>query len=121
MAKLILPLPPKELKVNRALGVHWGSTRPFRKAYQLQVAVAARAQRAVWEGKPQPYPVAVRVVAYLGKGQRCDISDLGSWTKGLWDALIAVGVWRDDGSKFLRPMTFDVARDAANPRVEVVW
>lgn len=121
MPRLTLPLPPRELKVNRTIGGHWAIHHSLRVAYQLQVMRALKDQRKVWAPLDWQYPIHVTVTAYLGKGQRADCFDIAGWAKSGIDSVVETGIWPDDSSKYIRPVTLDVQRDAANPRVELQW
>ena len=119
MPTIILPLPPDALRVNRALGQHWANTRRAKLSYEMECASMLRAPLTVhMEG---PWPVHIHITIWLGKGQRCDLVDAGTWAKPAWDVLTRLKVWPDDGSKYLCPATFYVDRDRANPRIELRW
>lgn len=120
MPSLELTLPPNELRVNRRLGRHWGSTQAAKKNYAMRVAFDLSGQRGVtMEG---PWPVRLDVTLVLGPRQRCDNPDAGTWCKSLFDVLTRLGFWPDDSATYLDPITFHVEKkDRKNPRVVLRW
>ena len=117
MTPICLPLPPNSLRVNRTIGQHWSSGYNEKGAYQLQCVGA-------WKDAGRPMcasvPVHLQAVVYLGKSQRCDAVDALTWAKPGLDALSRLA-WRDDGSKYLNPVTVEVRRDWERPRIELTW
>ena len=119
MTTIRLPLPPDALRVNRISGAHWGTYRRAKTAYKA--SVLAELGKYTWSDDNMAYPVCMALTAWLGKGQRCDLPDLGSWCKTAIDALVEYGIFRDDSAACIRPLMLDIGRDWANPRLEVTW
>lgn len=114
--RVVLPLPPDALRVNRAMGMHWGSLAQLKATYQIQCAAAWKdAGRPALQG---PWPVHLAVTVYLGKGQRCDAVDCLSWAKAGLDSL-SRRMWPDDGASYLNPVCVTVRRDRERPRIEL--
>lgn len=122
MPRLTLPLPPNELRENRARGVHWGSFKRIKAEYQETCKREALGQWVEWRGKPEPvWPVTLTATVYLGYRMRCDEMDIGGWLKPGLDALVNIGVWPDDGSKYIHWGAPIVRRDWRKPRVVLEW
>lgn len=119
---ITLPLPPSELRVNRRMGEHWGAYHKAQKRYRrdCDAVLLLKAPKDVDESRWQ-YPVSMRAVLYLGKWQRVDPSDAGSWIKTAIDCLVAWRILPDDGYRYINPFTVEVKRDLANPRLEISW
>lgn len=121
MPTLTFRLPDVALKVNRRVGAHWSTTDELKKVEQLFARDAIRDQFPFRLPSAKFAPYHVTCTVYLGKGQRADTSDVGTWCKHLIDQMVRSGVFFDDSPKWIRPFTSDVQRDAKNPRVEISW
>lgn len=121
MPLVVLPLPPDELRVNASKGRHWGKIQQAKDDYRLEAWPEIDAQRREWEGVPVHWPTHLYLTAYLGKGQRVDPSDVGTWCKFALDLLVEAGAFPDDNASRIRPFTVDVQRDARNPRIVFAW
>lgn len=115
-----LDLPLDELRANRRIGEHWGPLHEAKVNYRTLCHLRLKEQGArPYQGE---YPVALVATAYLGKGQRCDPSDLGTWAKVAIDVLVASGLLAGDDASHVRPFVALVERDRKQPRLELrVW
>ena len=118
--RLVLPLPPNELRLNRRIGGYRGKLG-LKERYMQDCQMAALTQAAQWKGIPQAWPVHLTATAFLPARWRADPADLGGWVKGALDSLVKMGVFPDDDSKYIRPFTSDVQHDKTNPRLELEW
>ncbi len=121
MPKLILDLPPDELRVNRTKGRSYLSWLRAKDDYRMACQTAALTQERAWKGKAVDWPTDLRVVLILGKGQRVDLPDAGTWLKAGIDALVQYGVFPDDNASRFRSFKVTVGRDWINPHVELFW
>ncbi len=121
MPHLTLDLPPDELRVNRTKGRSYLSWLKAKHDYQNACCMAALTQERAWRGKAAVWPVDLRCVVFLGKGQRCDPTDAGTWFKAGIDALVQYGVFPDDNASRFRSFKVTISRDWAAPRVELEW
>lgn len=120
MTTITLPLPPDSLRTNNRMGRHWGTLNKEKKAYKLACALAVRAARLTDDDNGR-YPAHLTLTVYLGKGQRLDPSDAGTFAKAAIDVLVEERVFRGDNSTYINPFTARVERDAHNPRLELSW
>ncbi len=121
MPHLTLDLPPDELRVNRTRGRSYLSWLRAKDEYKEACWMAALTQQGAWRGKAVEWPADLRSVVFLGKRQRCDPSDFGSWFKAGIDALVQFGVFPDDNASRFRSFKVTVGRDWVYPRVELYW
>lgn len=114
----MFPLPPAELKTNRRMGQYWGNLHRLKASYRTacDMVLLHRGTQAKRVTVDSCHIVAT---AYLGKGQRCDPSDLGAWVKSPIDALVTGGWLASDSAAVVKSFTAIVERDAANPRLEI--
>lgn len=117
------PLPPDELRANRRMGGHWGPVHKAKSAYELacRACILAAKEKGLKTPSPGSYPLHVYLEMYLGKGQRCDPTDAGAWTKSVWDSLVYMEIWPGDSAAVINPFTVEVHRDAVTPRLEIWW
>lgn len=108
-------LPPISLKTNRRMGGHWSATHSLKVAYRDICALRVKSQHRGETIKA----CHVTATVYLGKGQRCDPSDLGSWAKVPIDTLVAGGAIASDSASCIKRFTAIVERDPGNPRLEI--
>ena len=120
MPRLVLPLPPNELRLNKRIGGHRGKMG-LKDRYMHDCKMAALTQAAQWKGIPQTWPVCVKGTVFLPARWRADCADVGGWAKSALDALVEMGVWPDDDSRYIRPFVGDVQHDKTNPRLELEW
>ena len=117
LARFVFPLPPIELKANRRMGQRWGGTQSLKSSYRticdMILLDKGRREGGVTVGSCHIIPTV-----YLGKGQRCDLPDLGSWCKTPIDALATGGWITTDSAACIKSFTAIPGRDAKNPRVE---
>lgn len=124
MPEITLPLPPNSLRVNQSKGVHWGSIESEKSRYLLECMAMLNPQMEALGpvSAPAAWPVHLRVKLYLGKGQRCDPSDVGTWVKRALDYLVQRGLFPDDSSTYINPFTAEVdGSDRRHPRVVFQW
>ena len=114
MSIIVLPLPPDTLRVNHRLGRHWGPLHRDKADYRTACLLLLKGQVWLVDG----YPVHLEATLYLGKGQRCDPTDAGSWCKVCVDCLVTAGLLAGDSAAHINPFTARVERDWKNPRVE---
>ena len=119
MTTIALPLPPVELKANRATQ-HWAGTHKAKTGYRA--AVLDKLREYTWGDDTGRYPVSMLLTAYVGKGQRePDLADLGTWAKVALDQMVQYGIFKDDGPKYIHPLRLESGRDWDNPRLEITW
>lgn len=117
MPSVTFPLPPDDLRVNSRVASHWATLQRSKHGYVAQCWPAAKAAPVA-----ESYPVALTITAYLGPRQRCDTVDLGTWAKVAIDCLVSAGVFADDDSSHINPVTLSVVgTDRHHPRLEVTW
>ena len=114
------PLPPIELKTNRRRGQHWGALHQIKKGYEME-CLAAWSVMPEEDRRPDPHIMHcyMIVTAYLGTGQSCDPSDLGSWAKSAVDFMVKKKVIASDSSACVSEFTTYVSRDRKWPRLEI--
>lgn len=120
MPKLVLPLPPNSLRLNRRIGGYRGKLS-MKDRYVEDCQKEALLQGKEWQGVVQQWPVHLTATAYLPARWRADASDIGGWIKSALDSLVEMGVFPDDNSAYIRPFTADVQRDPKRPRLELDW
>ena len=118
--RVSFPLPPDELRTNRRMGGHWGPVNDAKQKYGLACRADIRAAGLTSPG-PGAFPLHIWLIVYLGKGQRADPSDVGSWMKGAFDCLVTEEVLPGDSSAAINPFTVEVRRDWERPRLEIWW
>jgi len=117
--RITFPLPPIALKVNARMGAHWGPKNDIKVRYQAECVKAIKEQITLTNQVMRRCEIEYRV--YLGKGQRADPSDIGSWCKSLFDCLVAMAVIASDSSSCITRLDLaGVGRDWDNPRVEII-
>ncbi len=121
MPHLTLDLPPDELRVNRTKGRSYLSWLKVKDEYKEACWGAAVTQEGAWRGKAVDWPTDLRVVLILGKRQRVDLPDAGTWLKAGIDALVQYGVFPDDNASRFRSFKVTVGREWINPHVELYW
>ncbi len=110
------PLPPDELRPNRRMGGHWATTNRLKLNYKESCGWV------IHEAGVPSSPIKhcrLTMTAYLGKRQRVDLPDLGSWGKAAIDAMVSMGVLVDDQASCVSEFTTRVDRDWQNPRLVV--
>lgn len=121
MPKLVLPLPPNELRLNRRIGGYRGKMG-LKDRYAEDCQKEALLQAAQWRGIPQQWPVPVKGTVYLpSRRWRADPSDVGGWCKAALDSLVKMGVFPDDNARYIKPFIGDVEYDPSRPRLELEW
>lgn len=58
-------------------------------------------------------------VTFVEPNHRRDLDNISFCIKGIQDALVKIGVFPDDSTKFIQLLHYTVAFDSNNPRVEV--
>ena len=96
---------------NRA---HWSLGAQVKKNETEKAMWAIRAARL----KPFEKPVSVAIL-WAEKGRMRDPDNVAFAAKFIMDALVKTGTIPDDGQKWVRSITNEVAVDKDNPRVEV--
>ena len=117
--RTILPLPIELTNSNDGRGNHWGRTASRRQKYERLI------RQLICPLRPFSEPVRIEVVRVLGKRQ--SLWDYSSCGRGNWkeieDALVAVGLLKDDGPKHVTGVEFlqDASRRSDGPSIDVVF
>jgi hypothetical protein len=120
MPKLVISLPPSQLRVNAKKG-SWQKAYHVAVKYRETVGSEALVQEDQWKGVPVEYPVRVDVRVCITGNRKADTWDALTWCKEMIDELVAVGVWPDDSDEFTNPIMVGIERVRKFPRVEIYW
>lgn len=119
--RVVLPLPPVALRVNRVSGEHWATYYKVKEQYKAACWKEIKGRVQELRTSITEWPIHVYCTVYVGKRMRMpDCSDLGTWVKAAIDVLVPE-VFPNDSPRYIRPFTADVGRDWDRPRVELSW
>lgn len=111
---LTFPLPPKELSPNHTHNAHWVKTNKAKRKYQEAVTLVCQITET-----PKLLLESARTQAtfWFRTKARRDHDNAFASLKGLWDALVRFGVFKDDYG--LRHEPIKIECDKENPRLEI--
>ena len=113
---ITLPLPPQQLKPNSRH--HWRAKAAKVAQYRSDACYAAKAAAYDHDQRAPIESPSVQVRAYWRTVRVMDPDNLLATMKAAFDGITDAGVWRND--RTLTHLPCIQAKDAANPRIEIV-